>query len=610
MEPAPAPTSVEGASSPLAEHSRAIDCPVSVLQNLRSSVLERFNATPHGGGEVSGVLFGSRNGDEVRITAFCACAEDSGLQQSAALTETQRAITSVIAASRDQPELAGLEPVGWFRAHPRCQLPLDTRDLEIANTLFPQMWQVVLVMRPGNSAATRVCFYFRETEGPWTTDCTVREFTMPAGELSPSRDLPAVIPEPFDENGQPGELAPGLDTLLGPPETREPRRFPVFAVTVCTLLAMAGGIYYWYMRPQPLGLRLQMTDSAGQVRIAWDRMAVRNARVGYVEIVDGGQTERVDLDAGQLQIGYVNHPLRPNQMSARLVVVGESNTPAEEVTQFTAPAGTVPAAGTETADANANSETATERTPEMDVPVPVDTADTPEDVSAPVPRGKFQPPVPDRPKPAAIDQAPPPEVSGPAQVAHNAPVPVVPQTVIHTEPPPEKPAPERTDSGLKLRPAPANPAATAATAPAQNAARPAAPRAQAQPTSGRVIWIGRLQKNQPVVIAKNSLTGTLIGDFPGRPFKFSLSPGDLSSDGIVLYSSNMQYANTVVEPPSSQNGWNRTSYTWNPKLANDVTIEEVPGPQNGWNRLALRSKNPKISVIVIDWTVVNGAPGF
>ena len=126
----------------------------------------------------------------------------------------------------------------------------------------------------------------------------------------------------------------------------------------------------------------------------------------------------------------------------------------------------------------------------------------------------------------------------------------------------------------------------------------------AQPASGRVIWIGRLQKNQTLhVKGKNCSTGTLVGELPSRPFKFSVSPGDLSSDGIVLYTSNSQYAN-VVERPGAENGWNKTVFTWNPKFASDVIVEQAPSAQNGWNGV-LRSRNPKISVIVIDWTLVN-----
>jgi hypothetical protein len=92
---------------------------------------------------------------------------------------------------------------------------------------------------------------------------------------------------------------------------------------------------------------------------------------------------------------------------------------------------------------------------------------------------------------------------------------------------------------------------------------------------------------------------------PAKPVRISVSPGDLSSEGMVLYSSNMQYANSVLEPASQQNGWNKTVYTYNPRLATDIIVLETPDAKNGWNRLVLRNKNPKISVIVIDWAMVN-----
>jgi len=153
----------------------------------------------------------------------------------------------------------------------------------------------------------------------------------------------------------------------------------------------------------------------------------------------------------------------------------------------------------------------------------------------------------------------------------------------------------------RLNPPPEPPPPAAAQPPAVVPAR-----APAAPASGRIIWIGRLQKNQEVVITgKSCSSGTLIGELPGKPLKFTVSPGDLSSDGIVLYTANPQYANNVIESPGPQNGWNKTVYTWSPKYANDVAVKESPSPQNQWNRLVLQSKNPKVAVIVIDWALVN-----
>ena len=36
----------------------------------------------------------------------------------------------------------------------------------------------------------------------------------------------------------------------------------------------------------------------------------------------------------------------------------------------------------------------------------------------------------------------------------------------------------------------------------------------------------------------------------------------------------------------------------------DVGVAEAPSPQNGWKRLVLRSRNRRLSVVTIKWTVV------
>ena len=192
-------------------------------------------------------------------------------------------------------------------------------------------------------------------------------------------------------------------------------------------------------------------------------------------------------------------------------------------------------------------------------------------------RPKFSAPVASTPRSAnqATDLAAPPVI------AQSLPA-SVPTAVERLSPPVTNPAPP------KDQPAAAQPAPTAT------------------PASGRLIWTGRLQKNQEIAInGKTCSTGSLYGELPGKPVKFSISPGDLSIDGMMLYTSNSQYANSVIESPGAQNGWNKTIYTWNPKYANDVTVKEPPSAQNQWNRMVLLSKNPKMSVGVIDWTLVN-----
>ncbi len=506
-------------------------------------------------------------------------------------------MTAVIAAASTREELVGLEPLGWFRSHPRSDLSLTEHDLEIANALFPQPWQIGLVMRPANSALTRARFYYREVEGSWTVECAVREFTLPPVEAQPGLDSPEETDLRRDardarDMGLPEEMEEFLpSSRRRPPLRTRAWRWPLALIAAA---GVAGGIY-WFTQSQELSLGV--TDSGGQLRIAWDRMArpVRNSKTGHLEIVDGGQKLWIELDAEQLRVGNVTCQRRSNDVTVKLVVQPESGSRVEDVARFMGlgPAPQAPSAGNQTA--SGKTEAPAENPPELVVPVPVQRGEP--DAPA-AERPKFQEPRTEANRTVPVESAPPPVLTPAAQTARSEPAPPV-QMAVHAEPPPEKQTAAAAQRTVKATPAPP-PAAATGQAPAHVTAAPRAP------ASGRVIWIGRLPKNQPVTISgKNCSVGTITGELPARAFRFSVSPGDLANDGIVLYTSNLQYANSVVEPPGAENGWNKTVYTWNPKYANDVSVEEAPTAQNGWNRITLRSKNAKISVIVIDWTTVN-----
>jgi hypothetical protein len=346
-----------------------------------------------------------------------------------------------------------------------------------------------------------------------------------------------------------------------------------------------------------------------------------------------------------LRAGNVTYVRHSSNVTVRLVITRKDAPPVEEAARFLGPVGqpavTVNSQEPQSGSAENVQEPQSGSASRVKSQPPVDSGPVPQGteelvVAVPVEpaareareaRPKFTAPstVPQTPaaiKPAVPDMTPPPLVA-----RDNASAAVPPS--LHAQLAVEKLAPPPIQPAIPPAPAASAPASsgrdgsvrnttTGATAipavspPAvQNPVRPAPaphPAAQttpAQATSGRVIWIGRLQKNQALIIkGKNCSTGTLIGELPAHPIKFSLSPGDLSSDGIVLYTSNSQYANNVVEPPGAGNGWNKTIYTWNPKFASDVTVQEAPSSQNGWSGV-LRSRNPKISVIVIDWAMVN-----
>src|SRR5712691_10914156 len=171
---------LRGDPSPFEDDSRVIECPSNLLQTLRTLVLERFNQLPHGGAETFGVLFGQRHEDQLCITAFRPLPADSIFDPSAPLTEDEReAFRNLVLAIQSAPDLSGLEAVGWFRAHPRSNLDLSERDLEISTSVFPEIWQVAMVTRPGNSSPSRVRLYFRDSDGALHADRAFREFMVP-----------------------------------------------------------------------------------------------------------------------------------------------------------------------------------------------------------------------------------------------------------------------------------------------------------------------------------------------------------------------------------------------------------------------------------------------
>src|SRR5438477_7898856 len=94
-------------------HRLNIEYSLSVLDQLRLDSIEGLNKVPHGGIEIGGVLFGFREGERVRILAARPIACEYALGPSFVLSEKDQAgLREMLAASRNDSELRGVEPVG------------------------------------------------------------------------------------------------------------------------------------------------------------------------------------------------------------------------------------------------------------------------------------------------------------------------------------------------------------------------------------------------------------------------------------------------------------------------------------------------------------------
>lgn len=149
-------------------------------------------------------------------------------------------------------------------------------------------------------------------------------------------------------------------------------------------------------------------------------------------------------------------------------------------------------------------------------------------------------------------------------------------------------------------PSSVNPSAPSATTPRATASTPA----PSKPRAGRLIWTGQLRKNQTLQITGNDANqGAVNASLPGAPVRLSVLPGELTSNGLVVYTANPRYrdTNNAVEAPGPTNGWNRTRYRYDPARANSIIVTAIPNQTNRWQGVTVRNDDKTVNVIVVDW---------
>jgi hypothetical protein len=282
----------------------------------------------------------------------------------------------------------------------------------------------------------------------------------------------------------------------------------------------------------------------------------------------------VNLNAADLRSGSIFYARQSGDVAVRLTVDVPGSPPVAESTHFLRPgeSGVAPA-----------------RRP--------DGAKKPEAVRPPeVQQARIEP----------LPTAAPP----PLQQQPPTPVPAAPaRRVILFQAPKEAPRRVSTDiPGIAPPKIEALPAAPSGGLPsvlgsaAVPAAAPVAPPHQVStPASGRIIWTGKLAKNGRLVVERNhASSGAISGVLPAVAARVNAYPGDLTAGGITLFTADTRYTQPVTEKAGADNGWNPTTYTWDPKRAAGIQVVEQPGPQNGY-KLVLQSEIPKLSVVVLEW---------
>ncbi|MCC6263618.1 MAG: hypothetical protein IT169_08575 [Bryobacterales bacterium] len=223
------------------------------------------------------------------------------------------------------------------------------------------------------------------------------------------------------------------------------------------------------------------------------------------------------------------------------------------------------------------------------------------------------PPSPEAPVRARVTEAPVnarQEMPRPATVAQsNAMLRPEVRTNAGIAPAPPDPASPTAPTSV-VRPAQSLPSVqqpplVSAPAPNVNPPAPANP-APARVTAGRILWTGQLKKNQSLQInGKKASLGVLNGALPGIPVRVNALPGELTPQGLVVYTSNPRYKDlrNAVEPPGPTNGWNQTRYVFDPVRANSLVVIGSPSEANQWQGVSIQNGDKTASVIVMNWQV-------
>jgi proteasome lid subunit RPN8/RPN11 len=554
-------------------HSLSIEYLPTILEEIRAYATDGFNRIRHGGIEVGGVLFGIRSGDRILILTWraldCEHAEGPGF----VLSENDEAALRVLSEESGKgPKLNGLEPVGWFHSHTRSGIFLSDSDLRIYERHFPHPWQIAMLLRPSQLGPAEVGFFFREQDGKINSQASYSTFTVdplppPAPSVKPDPE-PVSIPQAQPEiHATPAFKRAALKSFPTPRLAAGARtKWLWLATSIVLALGIAALTGIFHELGESGGnpaLNLRAYDHAGQVRIEWDRSAkpVLSARKASLFITDGDQALETEVSPNLLHHGSMVYQRKTSSVEIRLWVKGAESAPVQEWTKLIG-LNAAPLIPIELIDAGDRTSLSAARTPAIKAgETRKSTAITRRSVSEPAPEEDLKQSAPEKPAPEASPRA---SIAIPAVASPDRSMSVERQIAA--------PKPSWVYNG---------------------------------PATGRLIWTGNLNSGASLEIdGDRASTGDLTGSLPNVAVRISVHPASFSRRGMDVFASELDAEKEIGEQPSANNGWTQTVYKRNPKRAGDVVVTQNPSVQNRWKKIGLRAAGRKVSVIVVDWEVI------
>src|SRR6185295_18454973 len=127
-----------------------------VLEEIRHEVTQGLQLSTRGGVDVGGILYGSREGRRIRVSAIrmipCGHLHGPAFILS---EEDQAGLTRQLSEDASDPHLRELICLGWFVCHNRGEIALTEANVSTFSQFFHDPWQVTLVIRPGRAGSMK-----------------------------------------------------------------------------------------------------------------------------------------------------------------------------------------------------------------------------------------------------------------------------------------------------------------------------------------------------------------------------------------------------------------------------------------------------------------------
>ena len=337
----------------VAESPLTIEYSLVVIEEIRHAVTEGFQRLSRGGLEVGGVLYGTHEGNAVRIQAMREIVCEHARGPSFLLSDNDRAaLTAQLAGAQEDHRLEGMVAVGWFLSHTRGEIALTESDLETFNAFFPAPWQTTLVIRPGRTGFMRAGFFIREADGAVKSDRSYLDFSFPDRPAAPDRP-PRERGRPADPRGAPSQDAPAetltlydaptfgqvsasIPQYLPYPEPRRKWPWGVIAIVLAVAVVAILGLRLFAPRLAPEPISLTVAERDGQLEIQWNHASrtINSAARGTLEINDGQESRSLPLTRADLSRGSFNYLRKSADVEIRMTVEDSAGEKTQEASRF------------------------------------------------------------------------------------------------------------------------------------------------------------------------------------------------------------------------------------------------------------------------------------